>query len=84
MLVQAAILSLCVALASLAIAVALPWWQYHIASYPVILCVAAGCFMIAPTSFILGFAGFGAAAAAFREDAEALKLCLASCNLLQT
>lgn len=74
----------CVALVALGIAAAFPWWQYHSAAYPVVLCVAAGCFMIIPISFILGFAGFGGAAAALREDAEALKLCLASWNLLQT
>ena len=83
-LVQVAFLSLCVALVSFGIAVAFPWWQYHSAAYPVVLCVAAGCFIITPISFILGFAGFGEAAAALSEDAEALKLCLANSNQLQT
>ena len=84
MLVQAAFLSLCVALLSLGIAVAFPWWQYHRAAYPAVLFVSAGCFIITPVSFILGFAGFGGAAAALREDTEALKLSLAGCHLLQT
>lgn len=77
MLVQAAFFSLCVAVISFVIAVAFPWWQYHNAAYPVVLCVLVGCFTITPVSFILGFAGFGGAAAALREDADALKLCLA-------
>lgn len=78
MLVQASILFLCVALVSLAVAIAFPWWQSYGAAYPVVLSIAGGCFMAAPATFILGFAGFGATAAALGEDAEALQLCLAS------
>lgn len=77
MLVQAAFFFLCVAVISFGFAVAFPWWQYHNAAYPVVLFVAVGCFTITPISFVLGFAGFGGAAAALREDADALKLCLA-------
>ena len=83
-LVQAAFVSLCVAVVSLGIAVAFPWWQYHNAAYPAVLCVTSGCFMITPISFILGFAGFGGTAAALREDIEALQLSLTGCHLLQT
>ena len=80
MLVHASFLLLCVALVTLGIAMAFPWWQYHGAAHPVMLCIAAGGFMCAPVSFILGFAGFGGTAAALREDAEALKLYLKSCD----
>ena len=73
---------LCTALVALAAAIAFPWSHYHSAAYPVVLCLAAACFMLAPTCFILGFAGFGGVAAALKEDAEALNIHLAGAEAI--
>ena len=78
-----ALILLCTALVALSVAISFPWWQYHKTVYPVILCVAAGCLVTAPVSFILGFAGFGGVAAALKEDAEAVRLCLQGCEPVQ-
>ena len=81
--VQLALLLLCTGVVAMGVATSLPWWQYYSAVYPVLLCFAAGCLVTAPLCFVLGFAGFGGVAAALREDAEALEICLKGCEAVQ-
>ena len=57
-----------------AVAVAFPWWHYHRAALPVVLCIFAVLCAASPVSFILGFAGFGSIAAAMKEDVQQLQL----------
>jgi len=64
-----------------AVAAAFPWWQYHRAALPVVLCFFAFSCVAAPVSFILGFAGFGSIAAAMKEDVQQLQLGLSPFTL---
>ena len=76
-----AVLLFCIALVASLYAAAHPWWHYHKAVLPVLVCVVAVCFTLAPISFILGFAGFGGVAAALREDVQSLQLHMPACKV---
>ncbi len=82
-MVLIAVLLICIALVTFGIAVTFPWWQYREAAFPVVMCILALCFVVAPISFILGFAGFGSVAAALKEDVQSLQLCLPVWKLQQ-
>ena len=69
----------CAAVMFFAIAVAFPWWYYHRAALPVVLCLFGVSCAAAPVSFILGFAGFGSIAAAMKENLQHLRLGLSQC-----